>query len=93
MAEDLEKLHGDHKIPLKELLRRSIKYSKGVRHLLVFAFLLLIISVAINVVLPLFIKEFVNHLKQDDPSKIVLWTALWLVIGYAGLGIFTPILR
>ena len=93
MAEDLEKLHGDHKIPLKELLRRSIKYSKGVRHLLVFAFLLLIISVAINVVLPLFIKEFVNHLKQDDPSKIVLWTALWLVIGYAGLGIFTQILR
>ena len=35
MAEDLEKLHGDHKIPLKELLRRSIKYSKGVRHHLV----------------------------------------------------------
>ena len=91
--EELEKLHGDHKIPLKELLKRSVKYTKGVRHLLVFAFILLIISVGIDVCLPLLIKEFVNHLKQEDTTKIVLWTALWLVIGYTGLGISTQLFR
>ena len=58
MADDNEKLFGDQKIPAKKMIKRLAHYILPEWKSFLLAFILIIINVGLDVVLPLVIKEF-----------------------------------
>ena len=62
MAEDTEKLFGDKKIPAKVMFKRLMHYILPEWKSFLFAFILIIINVGLDVILPLFLKEFTDAL-------------------------------
>ena len=82
MQEDNEKLFGDKKIPPKVMFKRLWSYIKPEWKSFGLAFLLIIINVAIDVILPLFIEE---HTRAISDSNTVFNYILALVGGYFAL--------
>ena len=68
MAEDNEKLFGDKKIPMKIMLKRLMHYILPEWKSFAIAFLLIIINVAIDVALPLFLSYMTDELGLLNPS-------------------------
>ena len=89
MVEEIEKLKGDKKIPLKTMLKRTTKYVKPEWLSILSAFILVILNVIIGILFPLFIKDLTNNLQS--PS-IELRTILLLTFGYLGLSVLGQIL-
>lgn len=85
MAEDIEKLKGDKKIPFRVMMKRTSKYVKSEWVSLLISGLLIVLNVAFDIVLPLFIKQLTDNLQTpaDDTLRIVLWIA----IGYFALSV------
>ena len=66
MAEDNEKLFGDKKIPAKIMFKRLMHYILPEWKSFLLAFLLIIINVGLDIILPLFMKEFTDAIGKND---------------------------
>ena len=82
---ELEKLKGDKKIPRSIMFKRMMKYVKPEWPSLLFAFVIVIIGVAIDVLFPIFMQHLTNTLQvpTNETMKIVLMIA----VGYLVLAI------
>ena len=82
MQQELEKLKGDKKIPLGILVKRVFHYLKPELFKFILAFVLIIINVFLDVVLPLVMTEVIGILKSEviDYNKIVLYACLYFLV-------------
>ena len=85
MAEDIEKLKGDHKIPARIMLKRTWQYVKPEWPTFLLAFLLIIINVGIDIAYPLFMSYLTNNLQ--NPTNETLKIVIMIAVGYMGLAI------
>ena len=85
MAEDIEKLKGDHKIPAKIMLKRTWQYVKPEWPTFLLAFVLIIVNVAIDIAYPLFMSYLTNNLQ--NPTNQTLKIVIMIAAGYLGLAI------
>ncbi len=91
MDDSLSKLRGDKKMKFKDILKRSWPYLKTEKRAVVFSLLLIVLSTAISVILPLFTKRFVKELDgviSSDTLKIVIG----IVVGYAFLSVIIQVI-
>ena len=81
-SEDLDKLKGDRKLPRKILFKRTWGYAKREWPSLLFAFLLVIAGVAIDIVFPLFMQHLTKTLQNptNETMKIILMIAIGQVV-------------
>ena len=91
MEDEMERLRGDRKMKLSEILRHSWPYIKQEKWALLLSFLLIAINVAVAAVLPLFTSRFVELLK-DDIANTTLRIVIGVVAGYAALGVAEQII-
>ena len=89
MSEDNEKLFGDQKIPTKVIFKRVLHYIKPEWLSFLLAFLLMIINVAADVVLPLFIGKFTDALAETNVTMAYITS---LAMGYFILAFVSQIL-
>ena len=82
MADDNEKLFGDQKIPMKIMIKRLAHYILPEWKSFLLAFILIIINVGLDVVLPLVIKEFTAAIEEYNT---VLSYIVILASGYFGI--------
>ena len=91
MDEEKEKLFGDHKLTLKEILRHSKPYIWQEKWPLLLAMLLIGLNVAVNIVFPIFTGRFVGVLKGTFDSK-TLQIIIGFAVGYAALSLVSQII-
>ena len=89
MAEDNEKLFGDKKIPMKIMLKRLFHYIKPEWMWFLLAFVLIIFNVGLDIVLPLFMKEFTDVLALESTALAYI---IGIAAGYFGISFATQIL-
>lgn len=83
MFDEKEKLKGDKKLPLHELIRRNLYYIKDEKRNFILAIVFLFINVGLDLVMPLFMSEVTSELKQVD---IRLYYIVMLAISYLLVG-------
>lgn len=66
MNEELETLKGDRKIPLKELIKRTLKYIGPEKYRFTLALILVVINVGLDTISPLFTSSITDELVKDD---------------------------
>lgn len=84
MAEDFDKLIGDKKIPHKIMWKRMFTYVKPEMGWLILASFLILVNIAIDVSLPLFLSKLTDNLQSVNISLKVI---LMIAIGYCLLGV------
>ena len=89
MSDDTEKLFGDKKIPAKVMLKRIAHYVSPEWKSFVLAFVLIIINVGLDIVLPLFISKFTDWVAD---TSIPLAYILGLSFGWLAVSISSQIL-
>lgn len=90
--EELIKLRGDKKIPFWTLTKRILSYARGHWGKLILAFVLLVVSVGVDIVLPLMISALVDYLDVSNVNMI--WAMIiGYVLGYAGLALVGKLAR
>ena len=90
--EELIKLRGDKKIPFWTLTKRILSYARGHWGKLILAFVLLVISVGVEIVLPLMISNLVDYLDASNVNMV--WAMIiGYVLGYAGLAFIGKLSR
>lgn len=82
MAEDNEKLFGDKKIPFKVMVKRLAHYVLPEWKSFALAFLLIIINVGLDIVLPLFIRKFTDTIPLVNTTVSFI---IYLAVGYFAL--------
>ena len=90
MTEDLEKLKGDKKIPLRIMLKRMSKYVKSEWLSLLFAGLLIILNVGFDIIFPLIMKQLTDNLQApgEDTLRIVIFIVIgWLILSLVSQGL------
>ena len=83
MQDTKDMLFGDAKIPPRKLIKRLWKYIKPVLWPLVFSFVLLIINVVADVILPLLISKFIENIAGDNIALNVIITTTVLYVSLA----------
>ena len=89
MADDNEKLFGDKKIPTKIMLKRLAHYVLPEWPSFLVAMLLIVINVVLDVILPLFVKEFTDAIANVNTA---LAYVIGLSVGYFSISVVTQIL-
>ena len=89
MNDDNEKLFGDKKIPFKVMVKRISDYVIPEWKAFALAFFLILINVGTDIVLPLFVKQFTDWIKD---TSIPLAYILGLSFGWLGISIVSQIL-
>ena len=89
MSEDTEKLFGDKKIPPKQMFKRLAHYVLPEWKAFALALFLILVNVAIDVVLPLFLREFTNKVANINTALSFI---IGLSIGYFSLSVVTQAL-
>ena len=89
MAEDNEKLFGDKKIPTKIMLKRLAHYILPEWPSFLVAMLLIVINVVLDVILPLFVKEFTDAIANVNTALAYI---IGLSVGYFSISVVTQIL-
>ena len=89
MNDDNEKLFGDKKIPFKVMVKRIGDYVIPEWKASALAFFLILINVGTDIVLPLFVKQFTDWIKD---TSIPLAYILGLSFGWLGISIISQIL-
>ena len=89
MQEDSEKLFGDKKIPPKVMLKRLWHYIKPEWKSFGLAFLFIILNVAFDVILPLFIEAHTRAIAEMDT---VFAYIVGLTVGYFALSFVSQVL-
>lgn len=79
MDNENEMLKGDKKLPLNVLIKRNLEYVKDEKKTFILAFTLLIVTVIVDVILPLFLSQATNELKA---ANIKYFNILILAISY-----------
>lgn len=82
MAEDNERLFGDKKIPFKVMVKRLAHYVLPEWKSFALAFLLIIINVGLDIVLPLFIRKFTDTIPLVNTTVSFI---IYLAVGYFAL--------
>ena len=89
MAEDSEKLFGDHKIPANVKLKRLLSYIRPEWKSFLLAFIFILLNVGFEVITPLFIKEFTNAIAD---TNVALAYILGLSIGYFIVSVISQVM-
>lgn len=89
--DDKEKLVGDKKYPLKEIFKKCYKYFKEVRLLIIFALLIILINVGLDIILPLLVEQVVDNLK--DPVNIALKVVISVSVSYFVISLINQAFR
>ena len=76
-------LTGDKPVPFGVILKRTFRYIKPQLPRFVFAFLLVLLNVAFDVALPMFVSAVTDNLKSDH---LVLTIIIGFAVGYITLG-------
>ena len=84
-----DRLHGDKKIPFFKLIRRALRYSKGVRWMFVVAFILLLLTVLANLILPRLTGMFVDYLSADNIGTVILSSIIGFALCYFGIALLS----
>ena len=92
MDDEMERLSGDRKMTLGEILRHSRPYMAKEKASIIVSFLLIVINVAADVVLPIFLSRIVATLKGTLNNETMA-ALITLAIGYAALGIVSQVIR
>lgn len=77
--EEFEKLKGDSHIPLSVMLKRIFRYMRPELGKLIFAAVLIVVNVVLDVILPLFLSGITDHLKSEH---ILLGFVVGLAVCY-----------
>ena len=91
MSQEKDKLFGDVKIPLHKMTKRLFSYVKPEIISIIFALLLIVINVVVNILLPLVISEFTETITSpigNDTLSIILGTAFV----YLGMGVINQLI-
>ena len=89
MADDNEKLFGDQHIPTKTMIKRLWQYIRPEWKAFLLAFIIILINVGLDVILPLFIREFTDAIaKFYTPLAYIIG----LSVGYFALSFVSQIL-
>lgn len=91
MNDELEKLFGTKKMKISTLLARSFKYVKKEIWWILLAMLLILISVAIDIILPLITMKFVELLDEAHIMNTTINMVIGIALGYLGLAVFNQI--
>ena len=84
------KLIGDVKLPVKVILKRTFKYLKPHTWKIVLALLLIVISVAADIIVPLIYRDIIDHLNS---SNIVLKVLSGAVAVYLSSFVISQVIR
>ncbi|MBQ6478194.1 MAG: ABC transporter ATP-binding protein [Erysipelotrichaceae bacterium] len=66
MNEELEKLKGDHKLPLSVIIRRTLKYISSEKGGFILSLVLLVLNVLFDSISPLFTSRITDELVKDN---------------------------
>ena len=69
MEDNKSKLVGDVKLPLKVILKRTFKYLKPYKFRIIIALILIVLSVALDIIVPLIYRDIIDNLNS---SKIII---------------------
>lgn len=92
MDDELERLSGDKKMSMWQILRHSAPYIKKEWVAILVSLLLIGLNVAADISLPLLTSAFVRVF-SDSTGQVVLSSALGIVGGYVGLGLVNQLIR
>lgn len=92
MDEEKEKLFGDHKMTLGQILRHSKSYILQEKWSLLLALLLIAANVGVDIVFPIFTGRFIGVLKGTFDST-TLQVIIGFAVGYAALGLANQAIR
>ena len=87
--DEIEKLKGDKKIPRSVMLKRTLKYVRPEWPSLLLASILVLVSVGVEILYPLFMQQLTNTLQTptDKTTKIIIM----ITVGYFTLGVILQI--
>ena len=87
--DEIEKLKGDKKIPRSVMFKRTLKYVRPEWPSLLLTSILVLVSVAVEILYPLFMQQLTNSLQTptDKTTKIILM----ITLGYFGLSVILQI--
>ena len=92
MDDEKERLSGDRKMKLGEILRHSWPYIKKEKWAIILALFLILLNVAIHIVLPLITSRYVDILKNDI-DHVTVRMIVSIAIGYGSLAVAGEIIR
>ena len=87
MSEELEKLRGDHKMKLSQILKRSWKYIKKEVWWIIFAAILICANVAVDIILPQIVIQFVSYLDESNIGNATMNVIIGMAVGYLGFAL------
>ena len=79
MNDDSEKLFGDKKIPFKVMMKRNGHYVIPEWKAFAFAFFLILLNVAGDIVLPLFVRNFTDTITTTEENPIILASLTYIL--------------
>ena len=82
MEDELNRLKGDHKMPTKEILKRTLTYVKPEALSFIVALILLALNVALDIFLPIIIGWITDTLTSMEESWIVSSSSFQVIIWY-----------
>ena len=87
--DEIEKLNGDKKIPRSVMFKRTLKYVRPEWPSLLLASILVLVSVGVEILYPLFMQQLTNTLQTptDKTTKIIIM----ITVGYFTLGVILQI--
>lgn len=87
MQEELNKLKGDHKIPFRVLVKKTMHYVKPEWLSFVLALLLIGANVGLDLYLPRLVMDITDELLKDsfEYSVILKWSILYISISFASM--------
>ena len=89
MAEDNEKLFGDQHIPTKIMIKRLWQYIRPEWKSFLFAFIIILVNVGLDVILPLFVSQFTDIIADFSTPLAYI---IGLSCGYFAISFFSQIL-
>ncbi|MBR1846819.1 MAG: ABC transporter ATP-binding protein [Bacilli bacterium] len=92
MDDEKERLFGDMKMSALAILRHSKPYILAEKWYIILSLFLILVNVGVSIALPWFTSHFVS-LFQNEVASDTLNILIWLVIGYAALGIANQAIR
>ena len=88
MAEDTEKLFGDKKIQMNIMIKRLMRYILPEWKSFLLAFFLIVLNVGVEVILPLFLKEFTDAIADYNTALSFI---IGLSLGYLGICVINQV--
>ncbi|MBR4420928.1 MAG: ABC transporter ATP-binding protein, partial [Erysipelotrichaceae bacterium] len=78
MNEELEKLKGDHKLPLNVIIRRTLKYISSEKGGFILALVLLVLNVLLDSISPLFTSRITDELVKENMNLSLIMNLVLL---------------